>query len=129
MRWKIILLIKIIFTICIYSNELLFNLNEQFISTYEHARNHLISHINPLIICNGDNATIIHRGKRYEEQVRPKLYHKLKSISHIPFKIYLTIMFESGNLSENNYFKLKQYLQDLHLLRNSIQFPLDIQKN
>jgi hypothetical protein len=130
MRWKIYLLIKIIFTsiICIHS-DVLFSLNEQFRTTYNRARNHLISTINPLIICNGDNATIIYRGKRFEEQVKPKFYHELKSISHIPFKIYLTIMFDSGNLSENNYIELKQYLQDIRSIRNSIQFPEDILKN
>jgi len=130
MKWKDILLVKIIFIsiLCIHS-DILFSLNEQFLTTYDRARNHLISITTPLIICNQDNAIIIHRGKRYEEEVIPKLYHDLKSISHIPFKIYLTVMFDSGNLSENNYIELKQYLQDLYSLRNSIQFPADIQKN
>ena len=107
----------------------LFNLNEQFLATYDRARNHLISQINPLIICDGDNATIIFRGKRYEEQIIPKLYHDLKSISHIPFKIYLTVMFEKGNLSGENDRELKQYLQAIRSLRNSVQFPLDMQQN
>lgn len=129
MQWEIFLLIKIIFTsiICIHS-DVLVDLNEQFLATYDRARNHLVSLTNPIIICNADNAIIIHRGQRYEEQVIPKLYHDLKSISHIPFKIYLTVMFDSDILSENNYLELKQYLQDIRSLRSSIQFPLDIQK-
>jgi len=130
MKCVIIFSIKIIFAsiISIQSDDL-FRLNEQFLSTYERARNHLISITNPLIICNGDNATIIFRGNRYEEQVIPKIYHDLKSISHIPFKIYLTVMFESENLSKNNYLELEQYLKDIRILRKSIQFPSDIQKN
>ena len=107
----------------------LFDLNEQFLTTYDRARHHLLSQIDPLIICNGDNATIVFRGSRYEEQITPKLYHDLKSISHIPFKIYLTVMFEDGQLSEKNYGELKQYLQDIHSLRDTIQFPSDIQQN
>ncbi|CAF2918571.1 unnamed protein product [Rotaria sp. Silwood2] len=130
MKWKNVMLVKIIFTliICVYSDAL-FNLNEQFIATYDRTRNHLISMIDPLIICNADNAIIIHRGKRFEVQVIPKLYHDLKAISHIPLKIYLTLMFNFGNLSDDNYIQLKQYLQDIHSLRNFIQFPSHIQKN
>lgn len=123
MLWKFVLIIKIL---CIQS-DILVDLNEQFLKTYDRARDRLISTIDPLIICNGDNAIIIHRGQRYEEQIIPKLYHDLKTISHIPFKIYLTIMFDLENLSENNYFELKQYLQDIRLIRNSIQFSEDIQ--
>ncbi|CAF1250983.1 unnamed protein product, partial [Adineta steineri] len=104
------------------------DLNKKFISTYDHARDYLISITNPLIICNGDDVIIIHRGKRYQEQVIPKLYHDLKSISHIPFKIYLTVMFNLGTLSDDNYTELKQYLQDIRSIRNSIQFPIDIQQ-
>ncbi|CAF3491651.1 unnamed protein product [Rotaria sp. Silwood1] len=123
------MLVKIIFTSIIYVySDALFNLNEKFITTYDRTRNHLISMINPLIICNEDNAIIIHRGKRFEEQVIPKLYHDVKSISHIPLKIYLTLMFNLGNLSNDNYIELKQYLQDIRSLRNSFQFPSHIQK-
>ena len=129
MTWRNTLLITTIFTliVCIHSDELS-SLNEQFIATYDRARNYLISTVDPLIICNGDNAIIIHHGERFEEQVIPKLYHELKSISHIPFKIYLTVMFNTGNLSEDNYIELKQYLEDIRSIRNSIQFPSDIQK-
>jgi hypothetical protein len=130
MKWKNILSIKMIFIliICIYSDELT-NLNEQFITTYDRARNHLIKITNPLILCNKDDAILIHRGQRFEEQVIPKLYHDLKSMSHIPFKIYLTVVFDSNTLSENNYNELKQYLHDIRVLRNSIHFPSHIQQN
>jgi hypothetical protein len=130
MKCRNILTVKIIFIsiICIYSDELI-RLNEQFIATYNGARNYLISITNPLIICDKDNAIIIHRGQRFQEQVIPKLYHDLKSISHIPLKIYLTVMFDSNTLSETNYIELKQYLQDIRSIRNSIQFPSHIQQN
>ncbi|CAF4040301.1 unnamed protein product [Adineta steineri] len=129
MTWNNHLLLIFIFTsiISIYSDELS-DLNKKFISTYEHARDYLISITNPLIICNGDNVIIIHRGKRYQEQVIPKLYHDLKSMSHMPFKIYLTVMFNLGTLSDDNYTELKQYLQDIRSIRNSMQFPTDIQQ-
>jgi hypothetical protein len=129
MKWKTNLLITFIFKsiVCIYSDEL-FSLNEQFLSTYDRALHYLVSFVSPLIICNRDDAIIIHRGQRFQEQVIPKLYHDLKSISHIPFKIYLTVMFNSGNLTKDNYIELKQYLQDIRSIRNSIQFPLHIQK-
>ena len=129
MKWKNITLGKIIFIsiISVYS-DLLFSINEKFIATYEYARNHLISMISPIMICNGDYVIIIHRGQRFEEQVIPELYHRLKSISHIPLKLYLTLMFNSGNLSKRNYIELKQYLKDIRLLRSSIQFPPHIQQ-
>ena len=101
-------------------------LNEQFISTYNRARDHLISHLDPLIICNADNVVIIHRGKRFEEQVTPKLYHDLKSISHIPFKIYLTLLLDNEHLSDEIHNELEQYLRELHSQRKSLEFPAEI---
>ncbi|UJR28582.1 hypothetical protein I4U23_009815 [Adineta vaga] len=130
MRWKfnrciIIILISII---CIHSDELS-TLNEQFITTYVRARDHLVSLISPLIICNGDNIILNYRGQRFEEQVIPKLYHDLKTISHIPFKIYLTLMFNTGNISENNSIELQRYLESIHRIRKSLHFSNDSLQN
>lgn len=129
MKLKSSIILVIAFTSIqfIHSDELS-DLNEQFLTTYDRARNYLLSLIHPIIICSGDKAIIVHRGKRYEELVIPKLYHDLKSISHIPLKIYLTIIFNIGNLSNENYIDLKKYLQDIRSIRNSIQFPSSVQK-
>ncbi|CAF1249937.1 unnamed protein product [Adineta steineri] len=64
MTWNNHLLLIFIFTsiISIYSDELS-DLNKKFISTYDHARDYLISITNPLIICNGDDVIIIHRAR------------------------------------------------------------------
>ncbi|CAF3599924.1 unnamed protein product [Rotaria socialis] len=130
MTWKYMMLITLIFTSIIYvHSDALYDLNEQFLAAYDRARDHLISTISPIIICTGDTATVLHRGQRYEEQVIPKLYHDLKSISHIPLTIYLRLLFNSGNLSDSKYIELKQYLRDIRSLRNSIQFPTYTQQN
>lgn len=106
----------------------LVRLNEQFIASYDRARTHLVSRISPLMICSGDNVTILHRGQRYEEQVIPKLYHDLKAISHIPFKIYLTVMFDEPTLSESNHVDLQRYLEDIRAVRSSLDIPADLRQ-
>lgn len=130
MQWTFLLFFPSLFILfeSIHGDDL-FDLNERFRLTYDRSRNHLISLIDPLIICHGDNATIIFRGRRYEEQITPKLYHDLKSISHIPFTIYLNVMFENGNITKENHRELKQYLRDIRSLRNRIEFPSDMQQN
>ncbi|CAF1467920.1 unnamed protein product [Rotaria magnacalcarata] len=130
MTWKYMMLVTLIFTSIIYvHSDPLYDLNEQFLRAYDRVRDHLMSTISPIIICTRDNVTVLHRGQRYEEQVIPKLYHDLKSISHIPLTIYLTLLFNFGNLSDSKYIELKKYLQDIRSLRNSIRFPAYIQQN
>ncbi|CAF0998942.1 unnamed protein product [Adineta ricciae] len=117
-----------LFILHVRSNDLV-NLNEHFLATYARARDHLLSQTSPLIICIRDNIIIHYRGKRYEEQVIPKSYHDLKAISHIPFKIYLTVMFDTVGLSEDNSIELQRYLDNIQTIRNILQFPQDILQN
>lgn len=126
-----LLILIIIFSLCLHSNghTVLQRLNENFRMTYSQTRLSKLSTIEPLIICNGDDVTIIHRGSRVVERVIPKIYHNLKSISHIPLSIYLKLMFIEGNLSEEKSNELKTYLRAVHAIRPSIQFPVDLLQN
>ncbi|CAF1171132.1 unnamed protein product [Adineta ricciae] len=117
-----------LFILRVRSNDLV-NLNENFLATYTRARDHVLSQTSPLIICIRDNIIIHHRGKRYKERVIPKLYHDLKAISHIPFKIYLTVMFDTDGLSEDNFIELQRYLDNIQTIRNTLEFPQDILQN
>ena len=112
-----------------FNTDFLQDFNQEFRNKYAQARMTKISRTEPLIICNGDNVTIIHRGKRFEEQVIPKLYHDLKSISHIPLTIYLKLMFTQGNLSKELSNELKEYSQSIRSIRQSIRFSMDIEEN
>ena len=121
------LVVLLISWICLDA-DVLDDFNQEFRETYDRARTQLLSKTGPLIICHGDNVIIIHRGGRFEEQVVPRLYHDLKSISHIPLKIYLTLMLVQGNLSADHFIELKSYLHSIRSIRNSIRFPPDIQQ-
>lgn len=108
--------------------DLLNDFNQEFRVTYDRARTQILSMTGPIIICHGDNAVIIHRGQRFEEQVIPQLYHDLKSISHIPLKIFLTLTLVRGNLSADQFIELKDYLHSIRVIRNSLHFPADVQQ-
>ncbi|CAF0851918.1 unnamed protein product [Didymodactylos carnosus] len=100
------------------SENLLLDLNTQFLNNYQRAKGHITNNIDPLIILNGDFAILSHNKQRIEEKVIPKLYHDLKTISHIPFNIYLLLIFDvKHKLSTNKTVELKQYLKDLRHIR------------
>ena len=105
------------------SSIVLKNFNEIFLSSYQQARSHLLTTIDPLIIVNGGMLTQIHRAERTNTDILPLLYQNLKAVSHIPFSIYLYLFdvdFHDRHLSSDQFAKLQTYLREIHRVRKSL---------
>ena len=57
---------------------------------------------NPVIIMFGDKVKLFHNGKQETVEVIPELYHRIKSISHVSFGVYITMVSHGyGELKES----------------------------
>ena len=113
------------------SHILLSEFNNLFLNSYQQARANLLSKLDPLLILANDTLILKHQGKKTSTGINQPLYHNLKTISHIPFSIYLRLFnIESNdrNLSSDELFILKSYLHEVHHVRKSLNisdFSLD----
>lgn len=63
----------------------------EFRSLYAAGRCATLAGLSPLIVCERDRLVLIRNGQRAEATVIPPLYHRLKSVSHIPLAIFVAL--------------------------------------
>lgn len=68
-------------------------INFDFRKSYKNARDHLLKDINPVIMLMGDDLILINKTQRDTQRVVRKAYHQLKAVAHIPFAIYLKLVY------------------------------------
>lgn len=74
----------------------------------------------PVIIMFGDKVMLYHDGEQETIEVLPHLYHRIKSISHVSFGVFIT-------LATNGYGKLKDAVRlDLEHAKELIENALEI---
>ncbi len=74
----------------------------------------------PVIIMFGEKVMLFHDGEKEVVEVIPQLYHRIKSISHVSFGVYIT-------LASNGYGKLKEAVRiDLEHAKELIESALEI---
>src|SRR4051812_14410140 len=66
-------------------------LNNAFRSAYADAKSRVMASSGPTLIVNGDSFTLLRDGRRIEANVGTPTYDPLKTISHIPLAIYVTL--------------------------------------
>ena len=69
--------------------EALDRLNAAFRSHYGESRAATLGRTDPIILVEFETLVLLHKGERREEPFTPPLYHRLKSISHIPLTLFV----------------------------------------
>ena len=113
-----------IFSYTIQSEVNLVDFNKRFLNEFVEVRSRLLSSIDPLFIANRNNLTLIYHGKETMIPIFSNIYDDLKSISHIPFTIYIilfNVKSKDHDLSSNIIIKLKSYLKDIRTIRKSLK--------
>lgn len=64
-------------------------LNSAFRSHYGDSRAATLGRTDPIILAEFETLVLLHKGERREEPFTPPLYHRLKSISHIPLTLFV----------------------------------------
>jgi hypothetical protein len=67
-------------------------LNQAFRDAYARSRRNLLDRAGPVILVEGDNLVLLHRGKRQAAKVVPDVYHTLKAVSHVPLAVYVMLV-------------------------------------
>jgi hypothetical protein len=81
--------------------EALTALNNAFRASYADAKVRMISSSGPTLVVNGDNLSLLREGRRLEANVGTVIYDPVKTISHIPLAIYVTLTPGDGPLDED----------------------------
>jgi hypothetical protein len=71
------------------NSEALDRLNAAFRSHYGDSRAATLGRTDPIILVEFETLVLLHKGERREEPFTPPLYHRLKSISHIPLALFV----------------------------------------
>lgn len=70
-------------------SEALDRLNAAFRSHYGDSRAATLGRTDPIILVEFETLVLLHKGERHEAPFTPPLYHRLKSISHIPLTLFV----------------------------------------
>jgi hypothetical protein len=84
-------------------------LNSHFRSAYRQARERVRTELDPVILCDGDQLTLIHARRQETVRTTPLSYHQLKAVAHVPFSIFLILEGTSGDLTADQ----RKQLQEL----------------
>lgn len=112
-----------LFFIRIQSNDQFDQFNARFINAYQQARIRVLKSIDPVVYATAESVTFVHRGQETVVSVIPRIYHNVKTISHVPFAIYLFLFDPSSshrNVTSSELETLKSYLSELHRMRKLI---------
>lgn len=100
----------------------LVELNKTFRKAYAATRRELLTRADPLILVEGDELVLLHRGKRVTATVVPEKYHTLKAVAHIPLAIYVMLLpTREGALSDGLAADLSAYLKQLATVEKSLE--------
>jgi hypothetical protein len=85
-------------------------INMDFRISYQEARKQLLIDIYPVIMLMGDDLVLVKEDLRDTQRVVPRVYHELKSIAHVPFAIYLKLIYSTDQtLSKTQVRDLRNY--------------------
>ena len=92
------------------NDPLLDTLNNEFQDQYRQALAAALAHGGPLILEEGDDLILVHKGERTRVQVKPVEYHELKAVSHIPLALFVLLSFpQETDLSSDHLQRLRHY--------------------
>ncbi len=75
------------------NDPLLGALNNEFRVQYQQALAATLAQAGPVILEEGDDLVLIHRGERASVLVKPLEYHELKAVAHIPLALFVMLSF------------------------------------
>jgi hypothetical protein len=81
-----------------------------FRDLYSRGRAATLARLGPVIVVEGDNLVLLRDGKRTEVSVISPLYHRLKSVSHVPLALYVALApFGDAPLDDERLTRLRSF--------------------
>jgi len=89
---------------------LLDTLNNEFREQYRQALAATLAQEGPVILEEGDNLILVHKGERTRVVVKPVEYHELKAVAHVPLALFVMLSFpQEPGLSNDRLQRLRHY--------------------
>lgn len=89
---------------------LLDTLNNEFLEQYRQALAATLAQGGPVILEEGNDLILVHKGKRTRVPVKPVEYHELKAVAHIPLALFVLLSFpQEASLSSDRLQRLRHY--------------------
>lgn len=85
-------------------------MNDAFRAAYRQFRVDALQASGPVILVEGDDLVLSHRGRREQVAAVPRRYHELKAVGHVPLALYLLLKpFTTGGATTQHHAALQQY--------------------
>jgi len=89
-------------------------LNQAFRAAYACCRQSIVDQSGPIILVEGDDLVLLHKGKSTPAKVVPTLYHTLKTVCHVPLAVYVMLLREADHrLGDGSLTELRAYREKL----------------
>ena len=100
---------------------LLDTINNEFRVQYRQALAAALAQVGPVILEEGDDLILIHKGERASVPVKPLEYHELKAIAHIPLALFVMLSFpQEAHLSAGRRTNLRRYRELMEKARATL---------
>jgi hypothetical protein len=97
-------------------------LNQAFRAAYAHARQEALARAGPVIVVEGDNLVLLHKGKRSEVLFMPERYHTLKAVAHVPLAVYVMVApYGEEEIPEKGLAGLRAYRRQVASVRDVLE--------
>jgi hypothetical protein len=103
------------------SDDPLLRLNAAFRKAHAAARKEMLSKCGPVVLLDGDNLILLHKGNRIEGQRIPEIYHTLKAIAHAPVAVQVLLApYGEAAIDVERLSGLKEYREQLVQAENAL---------
>lgn len=100
---------------------LLDTLNDEFRVQYQQALAATLAQAGSVILEEGDNLILIHKGERASVLVKPVEYHELKAVAHIPLALFVMLSFpQEASLPAGRRESLRRYRELMEKARATL---------
>lgn len=76
------------------------DLNDDFRVNYRSAKDQVLKQTTYVIVVEGDDVVLLHRGERSLERFTPAVYHSLKTVAHLPLGVFVTLSGHTGHVPD-----------------------------
>lgn len=97
-------------------------LNQAFRDAYARTRKETLAQSDPIILVEGDDLVLLHKGKRSAVRFSPELYHTLKAMAHVPLGIYVMLALDvDKELEDHRLAELRTFRDQLLATGKSLE--------
>ena len=97
-------------------------LDLEFRGLYADARSATLGRIDPVILVQRDTLTLLRNGRREEVTVIPPVYHRLKSVAHVPLSLFVALApHGTGRIDDARMARLRSFRSRIEEMASALE--------